>query len=171
MLVMMPIFFEPTAKKRELSLVAAGRSRSFGTLGKPKAAIWRPPRHLGSKRKHHTALAGVPRRGDFSSPAYSRVILEGFSPEGDSWRESRKVARRKPSRYGARGIRILALNRNEEKHGFAPSRKKIKVLTVDGHEGHSQSSSFLCFFLLIPFPSHEIVPSERSGEGTPGGFH
>ena len=33
----------------------------------------------------------------------------------------------------SRGIRILALNRNEEKHGFAPSRKKTTVLIVDRH--------------------------------------
>jgi len=79
---MMPIFFEPTAKKRELSLVAAGRSRSFGTLGKPKAAIWRPPRHLGSKRKHHTALAGVPRRGGFSFSGLLPVHPGGFQSGG-----------------------------------------------------------------------------------------
>jgi hypothetical protein len=61
MLVMMPIFFEPTAKERELSLVAAGRSRFPENTGKPKAIIWHPPRNLGSKRKHHTAFAGVSR--------------------------------------------------------------------------------------------------------------
>jgi hypothetical protein len=74
---MMPIFFEPTAKKRELSLVAAGRSRSFGTQGKPKATIWRPPRYLGSKRKHHTALAGVPHRGGFFPFDFLKIHPEG----------------------------------------------------------------------------------------------
>jgi len=79
---MMPIFFEPTAKKRELSLVAAGRSRSFRTQGKPKATIWRPPRHLGSKRKHHTALAGVPPRGGFPFSDLLKIHPEGCQSGG-----------------------------------------------------------------------------------------
>ena len=58
MLVMMPIFFEPTARERELSLIAAGRSWVPGNTGKPRAVIWHPPRNLGSKRKRHTAFAG-----------------------------------------------------------------------------------------------------------------
>jgi len=40
---MMPTFFEPTGNERELSLIAAGRSRPCGEAGKPKAIIWRPP--------------------------------------------------------------------------------------------------------------------------------
>ncbi len=66
-------FFEPTGKERELSLIAAGLSQFPKGTGTPKAIIWRPPRKLGSRRKHHTALAG-----DLKMWGMSLVFPSGF---------------------------------------------------------------------------------------------
>ena len=169
----MPAFFEPTAKERELSLVAAGRSRSFGTPGKPKATIWRPPRYLGSKRKHHTALAGdLKMRG--MGLGFFQTIFEihrkGASPEGDSWKEARKLARRKPSRYGTRGNQFLALNRNKGKrYCFFPGKNKgFDRRSAQEPFRKPLSSSFLPIVLLSIYG---IIPAEGSGERTPGGFY
>src|SRR5512136_902685 len=119
---MMPKFFEPTAKKRELSLPAAGRSRSCGNPGKPKAGIWRPPRHLGSRGRHHTAFAGGFRGAIFLPPFRERLITEGASLEGGFRRESRKAIRRKPFRYETRGICSPIRHPVEETRFFAPRR-------------------------------------------------
>jgi hypothetical protein len=86
-------FFEPTENERELSLTAAGLSQFPRGTGTPKAVIWRPPRKLGSKRKHHTALAGdLKMRG--MGLGFFQTIFEihrkGASPEGEFCRETRK---------------------------------------------------------------------------------
>jgi len=51
--------FEPTVKKRELSLIVAGLSQIRKELGTPKAIIWRPPRQLGSKGSITRHLRGI----------------------------------------------------------------------------------------------------------------
>jgi len=51
------IIFEPTVKKRELSLIAAGLSQSQ-EMGTPKAIKWRPPRNLGSLKDITRHLRG-----------------------------------------------------------------------------------------------------------------
>jgi hypothetical protein len=119
---MMPIFFEPTAKKWELSLAAAGRSRSCGNAGKPKPAIWRPPRDLGSKRRHHTAFAGALRTVIFLSPWRERFIAHGAIHEGDFWREWKKAIRRKPCRYETRGICSPIRQKVKETRFIVPDR-------------------------------------------------
>ena len=81
----MPIFFEPTAKEREPSLIVAGTAQLLVSSGKPKTIIWHPPRNLGSKRKHHTAFAGAPKISGISVfPQESEEIEECQSRESIS---------------------------------------------------------------------------------------
>jgi len=148
---MMPLFFEPTAKKWELSLAAAGRSRSCGNPGKPKAGIWRPPRHLGSRKRHHTAFAGAYRAAIFLALFRERFIAEGASLEGDFRRESRKAIRRKPFRYETRGICSPIRHPVEETRFFAPNRWKNKVFNQRSPRGPGESFLFFPPLPLFPY--------------------
>jgi len=51
-------FFEPTAKERELSLIAAGLSQIRNELGWPKVIIWPPPRKTRFKKKASHGICG-----------------------------------------------------------------------------------------------------------------
>jgi len=121
---MMPVFFEPTAKKREPSLAAAGRSRPCGAPGKPKAVIWRPPKHPGSRIRHDTASAGALRAVTFLALLWERIITEGASLAAVFQRESRKAIRRKPFRYETRGIHSPIRQVVEETRFFCPEPPK-----------------------------------------------
>jgi len=57
------IFFEPTVKEREPSLIAAGLSQIRKKLGTPKVIIWPPPRKTRFKKKASHGIAGDTESG------------------------------------------------------------------------------------------------------------